>query len=139
MKFKKLILSIIVLICFIGISILFIQYNSEENSNNTESSNVSYNYSSFRVSNGTHFSPHIDLSSSQPYGKIFYTNNSYYSAKLIVDDKDPVIVEPYSSGSIVWKKETFKTTYDITVTATQGILDEYFTLAKAEKEEDFQN
>lgn len=139
MKFKKLILSIIILICFIGISILFIQYNSEKNSTDTKSSNVSYDYSSFRVSNGTHFSPYIDLSSSQPYGKIFYTNNSYYSAKLIVDDKDPVIVEPYSSGSVVWKKEIFKNTYDITVTATQGNLDGYFTLAKATKESDFQN
>lgn len=139
MKFKKLILSTIILICFIGISILFIQYNSEENSNNTESSNVSYDFANYKLIDIAHFSPHIDLSSSQPYGKIFYTNNSYYSAKLIVDDKDPITIEPYSSGSIVWKKETFKSTYDITVTATQGILDGYFTLAKAEKEDDFQN
>lgn len=150
MKFKKL-LNIIIFICFIVLIILFFQYKplektnilteniSDENSIDIESCNIYHIFANYNLIDHPHFSSYIELSSSQPYGKIFYANNSPYSAKLIVDDKEPVIVEPYSSNSVVWKKGTFKNSYEFTVTATQGNLDGYFSLAKAEKEEDFQN
>ena len=151
MKFKKLILSTIISSCFIFSVPVFAQDKPlektnitsetvlDENSAGIESRSVSHDFSNFRLSGSPSFPTTIDLSSSQPYGKAFYANNSPYSAKLIVDDKDPVIVEPYSSGSIVWKKGIFKSSYDITVTATQGNLDGYFSLAKATREAEFQN
>ncbi|OUQ57913.1 hypothetical protein B5E58_08135 [Tyzzerella sp. An114] len=151
MKFKKLILSTMISSCFIFSVPVFAQDKPlektnitsetvlEENSTGIESRSVSYDHSNYRLVDRPNFPATIELTSSQPYGKAFYANNSPYSAKLIVDDKDPVIVEPYSSGSIVWKKGIFKSSYDITVTATQGNLDGYFSLAKATREAEFQN
>ncbi len=150
MKFKKL-LSIIIFICFIVLIILFFQYKplektnistkniSEENSTDIENRSVSHDYSNFRVSSGTSFEVTIDLSSSQPYGKAFYANNLPYNATLYVEGQGTVTVKPYSSNSIVWKKGTFKSSYDVSITATQGMLDGYFSLAKATRESEFQN
>ena len=151
MKFKKLILSIIILICFIGLFVLFTQDKPlektnitsetvlDENSAGIESRSVSYDHSNYRLVDRPNFPATIELTSSQPYGKAFYANNSPYSARLRVDDVDTITISPYSSGSIVWKKGIFKSSYDIVITATQGNLDGYFSLAKATEESDFQN
>ena len=151
MKFKKLILSTMISSCFIFSVPVFAQDKPlektnitsetvlDENSTGIESRIASHDYYNLRVLGNTNFEVTIDLTSSQPYGKAFYANNSPYNATLYVEGQGSVTVKPYSSNSIIWKKGTFKSSYDVSITATQGTLDGYFSLAKATKEADFQS
>lgn len=151
MKFKKLILSTMISSCFIFSAPVFAQDKplektnistesiSDENSIDIESRSISHDYSNYKLVDRTSFEVNIDLSSGQPYGKAFYANNSPYNATLYVEGQGTITVKPYSSNSIVWKKGTFKSSYDVSITATQGMLDGYFSLAKATRESEFQN
>lgn len=140
MKQKKLILFLIISFCFICFFISFItNKNSLNKNNNINNTNISYDYNNFKLSSGTNVEVSINLDNNNIYGQAYYNNNSNYDATLYVEGQEIKTIKPYSSDLIVWKKGTFKNSYEFTVTATQGNLDGYFSLAKAEKEEDFQN
>lgn len=131
-KLKKLFAISLSLITMLSVP-TFAQNNS------SKQYETSHDYNNFPFSNGTNVTLKITLSKNQPYGKAFYYNASPYDAKLYVEGKDLVIIKPYSSGSIVWKKSFFKNEYDISITATKDFLNGSFSLAKSESELGFQN
>lgn len=100
---------------------------------------LSHTYNSFQLTSGTSFHTTISLSSSQPYGKAHFYNASSSNVTLYVEGQGTITVKPYSSNSIVWKKSSMKSNYDISVTAKSGTLNGTFSLAKATRDSEFQN
>ncbi len=111
--------------------------NVDKNNTDIMPFEVSYDYSNYKITSKTNFQVSITLSNFQPYGKVHYYNSSDYVATLYVEGEEKTI-EPHSGDSIVWKKGTFKSSYDVGITASEGRLNGTFSLAKAERESEFQ-
>ncbi len=135
-KLKKLIvLSLSALTILTGAVLTFAQ-DIKGNINYDE---LSHTYSNFQLINGTNFHTTISLSSSQPYGKAYFYNDSSSDATLYVEGQGTITIKPYSSNFIVWKKGVIKSEYDVFVTATSKTLNGKFSLAKATRDLEFQN
>lgn len=100
---------------------------------------LSHTYNNFQLTSGTNFHTTISLSSSQPYGKAHFYNSSSSNVTLYVEGQGTITIKPYSSNSIIWKKSSMKSNYEISVTATSGTLNGTFSLAKATRDSEFQN
>ncbi len=95
--------------------------------------NTSYDFDSYQISGTNSFSTDIDLSSNQPYGKAYYSNNSSEDVTLSVDDHGSITIKPYKSGGITWKKSAFKSTYNVDLHCSTKDLNGLFSLAKSDK------
>lgn len=99
-------------------------------------SNPSYSYSNFSISGGTAFETSINLTSTDKYGKAFYSNNSNSSVTMTVKgagvDKS-VTIPKNSSKGITWTKGGFGTEeYKIQIRSS-GSLKGLFSLAKCDE------
>ena len=99
-----------------------------------QSCSTSYDYTNYEITGINSLSTYIQLSSSQPYGKAFFTNNSSDTIRLTVSGVESIEIEPNESGSIKWKKGIFTKQYDVDIYCSTKNLNGTFSLAKSDKE-----
>ncbi len=99
-------------------------------------SNPSYSYSNFSISGGTAFETSINLTSTDKYGKAFYSNNSNTSVTMTVKGSgvnESITIPKNSSKGISWTKGGWGTEeYKIQIRSS-GNLNGLFSLAKCDE------
>lgn len=100
-------------------------------------SNPTYAYSNFSISGGPSFETSIKLTSTDKYGKAFYTNKSNYSVTMKVDGsgvEESITIPAGSSKGISWTKGGIGSkTYTIQIRSSSGNLNGLFSLAKCDE------
>jgi hypothetical protein len=97
----------------------------------TDPMTKSYVYNNYAVSGTNSFSTSITLTNADKYGKAFYYNNSGTAVTLIVSKVDSIMIQPYKSGSIEWKKGLLNSTYEVSLHCASVNLNGSFSLAKS--------
>ena len=98
--------------------------------------NKDYLYSSEPISGGTYYTREINLDSTYPYGKVYYSNNSSSSVTLRVKGRgidQSITIGAYKSNGISWKKSLLGKTYTVSINSPSTQIKGIFTLARWDK------
>ncbi len=106
--------------------------------------NISYTLSNYQVNDVTNFDYNINLSSSEPYGKVFYDNESSEKAYLWVKRGskkiDEITIDGGTSDNIKWEKTGFgDKKYTIGLRSDGGATNLSGKLSLGKSDEEFAN
>lgn len=108
-----------------------------ENDNSISPNSIpSYSYSKLSISGGTSFETSISLTSTDKYGKAFYSNNSNYSVTMTVTGtgvNESITIPKNTSKGISWTKGGIGTKEYKIQLRSSGDLNGLFSLAKCDE------